>query len=295
MSQILSTVNILHHVGALKKFPEYEAAKNGDFEKATLLARKFISAEMANSIAVEVRNLHSVLLPVVGFESVSSNCIPSACAVRISELTGIPFAEGVIRKTPDSRTSQDGVERIFNTPVFEGLVKKGVRYYLLDDTITQGGTLAALARYIDQNEGIVTGAIALTGQQRSAILAITDATLETVLANFKDIENDFIKTTDRHFNQLTESEGRYLTQASLIQRFRDETTARAAAQEYGMGDRGLQIARGYDQANSNVIQPPIVGVTPYEQGKLTQSLSAQKPMKQLANPRKSSKLIPPKI
>lgn len=271
MSQGLNSVTILRHVGALKRLPEYEAAKNGDYAKAALLAQSFITPEIANSIADEVRKTESILLPVVGFEQNNNNCIPSACAVRISELTGIHFADGVIRKTPDSRTHQDGIERIFNTPIFEGKVQAGARYYLLDDTITQGGTLAALARYIEENKGLAVGAAVLTGQQRSTILRITDATLAEVYKNFKEIENDFIKTTERNFSQLTESEGRYITQASLIQRFGDETTARAAAQKYGVGDSRLQITGGHHQPNSNVTAKVL---SPYEIGKLRNSKPA---------------------
>ena len=49
------------------------------------------------------------------------------------------------------RTALDGLGRIFQQPEFDGAVQPGKAYFLVDDTLTQGGTMAALASHIQQN------------------------------------------------------------------------------------------------------------------------------------------------
>lgn len=231
--QALVEVQILFPVGALKAHPEYVAAKNGDVQRAMVLIDRIISDEAVQAIAAKVRETRATLLPVVGVEDDGENLIPAAFAAAVAGLSGVPVAEGVTRRSRNSRTHQDGVDRIFNAPLFEGKIQPGERFYLIDDTVTQGGTLAALGRYVTENGGLVVGATVLTGQQRSSTLAITENTLLSVRKHFKDIEYAFKKTSGRDFTSLTESEGRYITQPNLIQRFRDETAARSAAQRLG--------------------------------------------------------------
>lgn len=232
-SAIPAKVEILLPLGALKAHPEYEGAKNGDAHMAKALISRIITDEAILSIAARVRETGASLLPVVGIEEHGGNMIPATFAAAVGFMAGVPVSEGVIRKTPDSRTHQDGMSRIFNTPVFEGEVEQGDRFYLIDDTITQGGTLAALSRYVAENGGQVVGAAALTGQQRSATLGITENTLLSIRKHFKEIENDFKTVTGRDFTALTESEAHYLLRPHLVQRFRDETAARSATQKLG--------------------------------------------------------------
>ena len=42
----------------------------------------------------------------------------------------------------------DGPGRLFNSPEFDGPVVNGATYLLVDDTLSQGGTFAALASHI---------------------------------------------------------------------------------------------------------------------------------------------------
>lgn len=268
---IPATIDIYQKVGDLKAYPEFEAAKNGDALQAAALVQKFIQPEYAHRIAANVRRHNAVLLPVYGHEDSGANCIPAASAAWIAALTGIQTADGIIRKTPDSRTHQDGMARIFNTPVFSGDVVSGQNYYLIDDTVTQGGTLAALARHLYANDAIAVGATVLTGQQRSATLAITEPTLNQVNAHFKELENDFHTITNRRFIDLTESEGSYIIRASIVQRFGDEVAARRVAKEHGIDHRGVSQTGIRGEPNSNVIGKTL---SPYEIGKLTNTKPA---------------------
>ena len=58
----------------------------------------------------------------------------------------------------------DGPGRLFNSPEFDGPVVNGATYLLVDDTLSQGGTFAALASHIQLGGGKVIGAVASLDQ-----------------------------------------------------------------------------------------------------------------------------------
>lgn len=82
---------------------------------------------------------------------------------------------------------------------------------LLDDTLTQGGTLAALAAYIENAGGKVAGMVTWTGKPYSAKIKLPHPTLTKLRERYGDIESTFRAATGHGFDGLTESEARYLT------------------------------------------------------------------------------------
>jgi len=104
-------------------------------------------------------------------------------------------------------------------------VQTDTTYLLIDDTLTQGGTFAALASYIRQSGGHVLGAFALTGKQYSAKLNLDPATLQQLQDKYGEIENDFKASTGYGFAALTQSEARTLANFKPPESVRDRIIA----------------------------------------------------------------------
>ncbi|WP_411705419.1 phosphoribosyltransferase [Edaphovirga cremea] len=82
---------------------------------------------------------------------------------------------------------------------------------LLDDSLTQGGTFAALASHIEAGGGRVVGAVALTEKQYTAKFSPSPETLQALREKHGDIESDFLAATGHDFDALIESETRYIS------------------------------------------------------------------------------------
>ena len=150
------------------------------------------------------------VLGVLGDEAFGPNAIPTAAAAHLAKHLDIALAHSIVKSTGPIRTSLSGLDRIFSRPTFVGHVVQGARYILLDDTLTQGGTYAALAAFIESHGGKVPAIVALAGKSYSSQLALNEATLNRLRAKFGDIENAFHQLTGYRFCALTESEARYL-------------------------------------------------------------------------------------
>jgi hypothetical protein len=87
----------------------------------------------------------------------------------------------------------------------------GTNYFLVDDFVGQGGTLANLRGYLIHGGGRVIGATTLTGRADSATLALQAGTLANLrLKHGEPIENWWQEVFGYRFDCLTESEARYL-------------------------------------------------------------------------------------
>lgn len=216
-----------HPVGAAKDHPGYLAAKSGDPIAAIKLALDLTGSELLDRVRELAEGQDAVLLPIISVESNGNNKIPQAVAEVLSHKSGLQVTEDIVQSDSPMRTSMDGLDRIFSAPEFDGPVKQGIGYILVDDTITQGATFASLASHIRQNGGHVLGVIALTGKQYSAKIQPSTQLIEQLRAKFGDIEPQFQAATGYGFDALTESEARYLTN------FKPPDTVRARIIEAG--------------------------------------------------------------
>jgi hypothetical protein len=104
-----------------------------------------------------------------------------------------------------------GWQRLASAPLFEGAVVAGQRYFLVDDFVGQGGTLANLRGHIVHHGGHVVGAACLTGRVDSSKLALALQTLEGLRHKHgPELEAWWVETCGYDFACLTESEARYL-------------------------------------------------------------------------------------
>jgi hypothetical protein len=201
--------------------PQYAAAKAGDQAAALKLALDLVTPAMMESVRKLIGDKKPITVPVVSVEAAGRNKIPRAVAEVLASKLGAETALDLVQADCPKRTAMDGLDRLLNSPEFDGPVKNGADYLLVDDTLTQGGTFASLASHIRARGGNVVGAVALTGKQYSSTMSLSQDLLSQVRERFQDVESSFRAATGYGFDALTQSEARYLAH------FKSADTARA--------------------------------------------------------------------
>lgn len=200
---------IFHTLGQLNEHPHYLSAKAGDFE-ASLVVVQDLMATIALDTLNPLVEQQPILLPVLAQEAQGRNKIPLALALYLEHKLGLPVELGIGQATKVSRTSLSGLDRVFIIPEFAGQSIAGQAYLLLDDTLTQGGTFAALASHLQQQGASVLAAIGLTGKQYSARLNLDSTLLEQLRNKHGELESTFQTITGYNYAALTHSEARTL-------------------------------------------------------------------------------------
>lgn len=207
--------------------PDYAAAKGGDDAAARRLVSDVLSPDAIRQLKKVIGNREAIALGVHAEEAVSRNAIPQAMADVLGKVLGIDVSVDIVQAAKVGRTAQDGFGRLANQPGFDGPVRNDKPYLIMDDTLTQGGTLANLKGYIENRGGEVIAATALTGKQYSAKIAIDSSTLEQLRDHYDGtgLEAWWHNRFGYGFDSLTESEGRYLLRAKDADKVRDRVTA----------------------------------------------------------------------
>lgn len=219
---------ILHsRLGDATSHPDYEAAKGGDDAAARRLVREVLSPDAIRQLKEVIGNRSAIALGVHAEEAVSRNAIPRAMADVLAKLLGLDVDLDIVQAAKMGRTAQDGFGRLANQPSFDGPVRTDKPYLIMDDTLTQGGTLANLKGYIENRGGEVLAATALTGKQYSAKIAIDSSTLEQLREQYDGtgLEAWWQNRFSYGFDSLTESEARYLLRAQDADKVRDRVAA----------------------------------------------------------------------
>ncbi len=226
-------------LGSASKHPDYAAAKAGDIEAAVRVAQSLVSPELVAQVKAAIGNTRPRVVPVVAEEAAGRNKIPLTAAEVLAGQLGLDVETGIVQANRAHRTGLDGLDRIFAPVDFAGAVVPGP-YLLVDDTLTQGGTFAALASHIRDGGGTVAGVVALTGKQYSAKIQPSPETLTSLRQKHGDLEDQFRAATGYGFDALTESEARYLARYEPADRLRDRISAegRRAGQRADQGDPG---------------------------------------------------------
>ncbi|GEQ77941.1 hypothetical protein CTTA_4946 [Comamonas testosteroni] len=225
-------------LGSASSHPDYAAAKAGDIEAAFRLAQDIVTSELVAKVRAAIGGSKPVVVPVAAEEATGRNRIPVAAAGVLAQRLGLSTSGAIVQANRAHRTGMDGLDRIFAPVDFAGAVE-AKPYLLVDDTLTQGGTFAALASHIREGGGTVAGVIALTGKQYSAKIQPTTESLASLRQKHGDLENEFRAATGYGFDSLTESEARYLARYEPADRLRDRISAE--------GHRGRA---GEDQGNA---------------------------------------------
>ncbi|GAB3376183.1 phosphoribosyltransferase [Azotobacter armeniacus] len=203
-------VVLAHPLSFLNNHPDYSAAKAGDDIAALRVARDAVMPEFVEQVrALIPEGIRPRIVPVLAREQVGDNRIPLAAAKVLAKQLGLRVDTRPIQVEKVGRTQANALERIANQPTFAGQVEPG-DYLILDDTLTQGGTLAQLKTHIEGNGGRVLGAVALTGKNYSRKLTLDSSTLAEIRGKYGDIEPWWRDTFGYGFEGLTQSEARTL-------------------------------------------------------------------------------------
>ena len=206
------------------KGDDYGLAKAGSVAASMRLAQKLVTADLVEKLR-DSSGENPLVVGVNSVEAAGKNALPRAGAEIIAHRLGLDTAPGIVQSTSPKRTGMDGLNRIFARPEFDGDVVAGRGYILVDDTLTQGGTFAALAKHIEAGGGHVVAIVALTGKQYSSKLSPSEETIGRVREKFGDIEDEFRNATGYGFDDLTESEARYLASFDAPDTIRDRILA----------------------------------------------------------------------
>jgi hypothetical protein len=210
----------------VKHHPAYTAAKAGDSDAAFELVKQTINENAILAINNLAKGKIPLLVSAHAFEQSGVNAIPEALADELSTRTGFPVESSIVQSNVVGHTGANGFTRLARQALFKGDVQSGADYILVDDFVGQGGTLANLRGYIEQQGGIVIGATALTGRPYSAKLSITDQQLAELRSKHGTaLENWWKERFGHSFDCLTQSEARYLTKTPDADRIRDSIVA----------------------------------------------------------------------
>jgi len=192
----------------------FRKAKAGDKEAAADLIEKVVKPDKIRALVAEHPNA-SIVVPVYAEEATGRNQLPRQFANYISALTGIEADDEIIQCVRAFHSGSKADHRLFSQPEFDGPVKRGAEYIIVDDHITQGGTVNALRDHIESHGGKVVAVSALTLSHGSSILSPSKDTIDETRRKWPDIDRLLQQggIADRA-DALTESQLRYINQFS---------------------------------------------------------------------------------
>lgn len=144
----------------LKRCPGYSEAKNGDMQSALKVVNLCVKPKLITEIRKKYH--YAELLPVI-----SGNKLPEALAQKI----GLKIHTDIFTLEEQNRKSLPAMDRLFHEPCFCGRVASGKKYIIVDDVVTQGGTISALRKYVIRGGSSVVAAVVLASSVDSQLLA----------------------------------------------------------------------------------------------------------------------------
>lgn len=228
----------------LKSHPDYRAAKAGDAEAAIRLV-----SDLVPSVAHQFDD--AVFVPVQTLEASGANQIPVALAQLYA---GDAEAEtDIVQVNRSFHTGADPMERLISRAEFEGPVRRGARYVLVDDVMTMGGTLADLASHIQAQGGIVVGTVVLTNASREGKFSPPAMHVKLLERRFGDEIRQIFRTEP---SALTADEARYLVGFRSVDELRNRVAKAERERDRRLGAKGvLQRPPITSQSNPSKARP----------------------------------------
>ncbi|MHB8092815.1 MAG: phosphoribosyltransferase [Syntrophales bacterium] len=166
-----------------------------------------------------------ILISAHAMEGEGVNAIPETFAEKLADKLGLDVESGIVQTNIVGHTGSDGFGRLARQPQFDGKVTEGNEYFIVDDFIGMGGTIANLRGYIELKGGIVIGATALTGKPYSAKIAPDRNLIQELRDKHGNELEDWWKERFTHtFDCLTQSEARYILKTENADRVRNKIT-----------------------------------------------------------------------
>jgi len=166
-------------ISRMKAHPDYFAGKTGtDFIAATRLVENLLKTEKIDSISVQSKDKPIFVVPVQAIEKRGYNALPQAMAIVMAHrIPGTYYGE-IFQINKVHHTDKTGIGRLEAQAIFQGPVESGADYVIVDDTVTQGGTLANLKSYIEILGGCVIAVHTLSAARFSTKLQPSIDTIE---------------------------------------------------------------------------------------------------------------------
>ena len=189
-------------IAFLKRCYGFYQAKNGDFISALNVVSKCIKQDRLRKLREQYPN--AVLIPVLGH-----NQLPLALAYEI----GLPVWFNIYLIYSVSRKLLCAIHRLLHIPMFIGYIEKNTEYIIVDDIITQGGTISALRNFVTVRGGTVVAVVALAYAIGSHDIAPLKKYTVMLFLKFGNrlIQLLTIYGIAVSFQDLTNSQARYLT------------------------------------------------------------------------------------
>jgi len=219
----------------LADHPDYEAAKAGDSEAAARVVVDSIDERAVEKVRQLIGERKPLIVPVHAEEAAGRNRLPVAYARELADRLGLEGKLDIVQANRPHRTGADAASRLVNRAEFAGPVNAGREYFLVDDAVTQGGTLADLRSYIESQGGKVIGSSTLMGAPLSHILAPTRKTIAALREKLPGLEPWWRETFGHGFEALTESELHALHRFNSTDSVRDRLATEGSETGLGRG------------------------------------------------------------
>ena len=207
---------------ASKKEPEYQAAKAGNMPAAINLVERLLTDDTVEKIRRRIRGSKPLVLPVLAVEPSGNNKIPLAMAKVIAKRLNLKVESNIVQSERVGRTGTDANHRLAFNPSFEGEVKTGQAYLIIDDTLLMGGTIASLRGYIENRGGRVVGASVMDAQEGAVNIAVKPKMLAAIENKHGPSMNQFWQENFGYgIDKLTQSEAGHLRRAASVDEIRD--------------------------------------------------------------------------
>ena len=214
----------------VKRHEHYQAAKAGNIGAAERLVAACENIDCVDRIAALFGGRAVEIVPVHALESTGVNEIPAALAAslvkRLAHQMELRVSGTITQLNSVGHTGASGYQRLAHQARFDGNVTSGWCYFLVDDFVGQGGTLANLIGFIHSRGGQVVGATVLTGKPHSAKLAPDEMLIQALRNRHgNQFEEWWQDRFGFDFSRLTRSEARYLEKSPDADTIRDRLAA----------------------------------------------------------------------
>jgi len=220
-------VTTLAHTWEMQEHIDYKAAKAGDREAAARLIVDMTKSETQQNALMELAERYpdAILVPVHAEEMEGRNPIPSLLADYIGGITELEVNNNIVQSTRALRTDSDAWGRMAFRPAFDGIVQPGRKYIIVDDVITQGGTLSEMRRYIEASGGEVVQMLTIGAARNSTIIALSEKNKHKLERQYGiEALQAFLKEVGLYggnHEALTASEARQLIEAGTLDEARN--------------------------------------------------------------------------
>jgi len=216
----------------LQAHPDYNRAKyHEDRAAASRLVLYFLSLpeNLQQLKYLERQYAGSIIVSVHAHEAFGKNRIPQILSTYIGNSIGLEVDNTIVQTNTVNHSRENEWHRFAFRPTFEGTVKAGQSYLLVDDIYSLGGTFNELRRFIETNNGKVLQTIALATGRSGPEIALSDKTLNALVDKYgKENLSSFLKENNLYegnYKALTEPEARALRRAASLDQARDRILA----------------------------------------------------------------------